>query len=72
MWTLPVVTLAVQLRGFTGRVSEEAAGGCLHLRVPIPGNPALGGRVLHWQGFFLDAAGVGGLTMTNGVEMRIQ
>jgi hypothetical protein len=72
LWTLPTATLAVQLRGATGSVAAEAGGGCLHLQVPIPGNPALAGLVTDWQGFFLDAAGVGGITMTNGVEMVIQ
>jgi hypothetical protein len=72
LWTLPTLTLAVQLRGALGTVGAEAGGGCLHLQVPIPGNPALAGLVTNWQGFFVDSAGVGGITMTNGVELVIQ
>jgi hypothetical protein len=72
LWTLPAATLAVQLRGTTGVVFNEAGGGYLHLQVPIPPNPALANLVTNWQGFFLDAAGASGITLTNGVEMVIQ
>jgi len=72
LWTLPVVSFTVQLRGSRGSVAEEAGGGCLHLQLPIPASRSLAGRAIHCQGFFLDAAGVGGITMTNGVELLIQ
>jgi hypothetical protein len=72
LWTVPLVTFAVQLRGSTATVFEERGGGYLHWSVPIPGNTALIGATTDWQGFFLDAAAVGGLTMTNGVELVVR
>jgi hypothetical protein len=62
----------VQLGGLTGSPFLEAGGGCLHLAVPIPNNPALVGAVTNWQAAFLDAAAVGGFALTNGVEMVVQ
>jgi hypothetical protein len=72
LWTVPAATLAIQLGGNLGSVFAEAGGGCLHLAIPIPGTPTLVGAVTNWQAAFLDAAGVGGITLTNGVEMIIQ
>jgi hypothetical protein len=71
-WTQPAASIALQLRGTTGAVFEEAGGGYLHWQLPIPANPALSGVVLDWQAFFLDAAAASGITMTNGVEMVIE
>ncbi|MBK8096279.1 MAG: hypothetical protein IPK26_04185 [Planctomycetes bacterium] len=72
LWTVPSATLTLQLRGMTGAVWAEAGGGHLQIAIAIPASPVMTGLVTDWQAFFLDAAAVGGATMTNGVELVVQ
>lgn len=70
--TLPLVTLPLVLGGSRASSSAERGGGYLHFGFPIPPTPSLRGLVTDWQAAFVDAAAVGGLSLTNGVEVTVR
>jgi hypothetical protein len=70
--TVPQVTFPLVLRGARTTVLAERGGGYLHYPIGIPNNQSLRNRVLNWQAVFADAAAVGGLTLTQGVEVVMQ
>lgn len=70
--TLPLVTLPLVLGGSRANSSAERGGGYLHFGFPIPPTPSLRGLVTDWQAAFVDAAAVGGLSLTNGVEVTVR
>lgn len=70
--TLPLITLPLVLRGSRASSSAERGGGYLHFGFPIPPSAPLRGLVTDWQAAFVDAAAVGGLALTNAVELTVR
>ncbi|MCA8975321.1 MAG: hypothetical protein KDC98_11410 [Planctomycetes bacterium] len=68
--------LALQVLVLNGNASAPVyavrGGGYLHTSFPIPNQPGLHGVAIDWQAAFLDPLAIGGVSLTNAIELVIQ
>ncbi len=68
----PLSSLTEFLGGPPQTQFAARGGGYLHRGFAIPNNAGLVGVVIDWQAVFLDPQAVGGISLSNGVELVVQ